>query len=131
MDNNNLDYKACPLCGEERPEGFSIFFDGFVKLYRCHTCSFVASYPGPGHSMLETNYEDSYSLDFVKKSEFMYPQRRAGLQDIVDRINAVKGPGKILNIGCGDGHFLHLCALKGFNCHGLEYSKKLSAYASS
>lgn len=129
--NNNDNSRPCPLCGEEDPENFKCFFDGFVKVYKCSTCGFVAQYPGPGHDTIETNYEDSYSLDFTEKQEFMYPKRRAVLQDIVGRIIQSSGTGRILDVGCGDGHFLHLAGKKGFECHGLEYSKKLSSYAST
>lgn len=128
MKNNS---RPCPLCGGKKPQNFKVFFDGFVKVYKCCTCGFVAQYPGPGQDTIETNYEDSYSLDFTKKQEFMYPERRAVLQDIVDRIIENSGPGRILDVGCGDGHFLHLCDKKGFECNGLEYSKQLSSYAST
>jgi 2-polyprenyl-3-methyl-5-hydroxy-6-metoxy-1,4-benzoquinol methylase len=39
--------------------------------------------------------------------------------------------GDILDVGCGDGHFLFLSSKKGLNCFGVEDSEKLSLYASS
>lgn len=124
--------RPCPLCDENIPENFRIYFDGYVKLFKCRTCGFVAQYLGPGLFVLKTNYEDSYTLDFIYKGqEFMYPERRVVFQDIVDRISNIKGNSKILDVGCGDGHFLHLCAIKGFECHGVEPSKTLASYAAS
>lgn len=122
----------CAVCGQNRPEMFRIWFDGYLKLYRCLQCGFIAQYPGPGFSTIVTDYEDAYSLDFVDQgNEFMYPHRRATFQDLVNRIIKLNTGKKILDIGCGDGHFLYLCSLKGFDCHGVEDSKDLSSYAAS
>lgn len=121
----------CPLCGEKKPELFKLYFDGYVKLYRCLSCSFVSQYPGPGSNTLVMNYENRYSLDFLEKHEFMYPYRKRNFQDIVDRILKLIPCGKIFDVGCGDGHFLYLCSERGLDCFGVEYSKDLASYASS
>jgi SAM-dependent methyltransferase len=77
------------------------------------------------------DYQDLYSLDFLDNGkEFMYPQRRRVLQDIVDRIVALKDGGTVLDVGCGDGHFLYLCSQQGLICYGVEASRALSSYAS-
>ena len=125
-------HSSCPLCRDSKPENFNIYFDGYVKLYRCKTCGFVAQYPGPGQNTILTSYEDfPQSRALGEGQEFLYPNKRRVLQNIVDHVFDIGGSGKILDVGCGDGHFLHLCALRGFTCHGVEPSKKTSAYASS
>jgi SAM-dependent methyltransferase len=122
----------CAVCGQNKPDMFRIWFDGYLKLYRCLQCGFIAQYPGPGYSTIVTDYEDAYSLDFVDQgNEFMYPHRRTTFQDLVYRIIKLNTGKKILDIGCGDGHFLYLCGLKGFDCHGVEDSKDLLSYAAS
>jgi len=121
----------CAVCGEIKPEMFKIWFDGYVKLYRCMMCGFVAQYPGPGKFTVVTDYQDFYSLDFVNKGqEFMYPKRRRALQDILNRLTTQKTSDRVLDVGCGDGHFLYLCSQKGFDCYGVEDSIALSSYAS-
>jgi 2-polyprenyl-3-methyl-5-hydroxy-6-metoxy-1,4-benzoquinol methylase len=125
-------HSQCPLCGDRKPENFKIYFDGYVKLYKCKTCAFVAQYPGPGQYTVFNSYEDfPKSRTLEKGQEFLYPHKRRALQNIVDHVLDIVEPGKILDVGCGDGHFLHLCALRGFTCYGIEPSKKTSAYASS
>jgi SAM-dependent methyltransferase len=120
----------CAVCGQTKPEMFRSWFDGYVKLYRCKQCGFVAQYPGPGTSTIITDYEDAYSLDFLNKGhEFMYPERRNAFQDILNRIIKIKSGSRILDVGCGDGHFLYLCSKKGFDLYGVEDSKELSSYA--
>jgi len=129
--NKNLGC-PCVLCGENNPNNFRIWFDSYLKLYKCLKCGFIAQYPGPGENTIINNYEDNYSLDFLKQNkEFMYPERRIVLQDIVDRIYKIKSKGSLLDIGCGDGHLLYLCKKRFPDCYGVEYSKDLSKFASS
>lgn len=129
--NAEVSGNPCGVCGEIRPEMFKHWFDGYIKLYRCLQCGFIAQYPGPGINTIQTDYEDAYSLDFVENgSEFMYPERSDAFQDIVNRICKIKSGGKILDIGCGDGHFLYLCSKKGFDCSGVDHSKALTSFAS-
>jgi SAM-dependent methyltransferase len=127
---NNATCRPCAVCGETRPESFKVWFDGYVKLYRCSTCGFVSQFPGPGRSTIVADYQDSYTLSFLNEGhEFMYPHRRHVLQDIANRVAAVKKGGHILDVGCGDGHFLYLCSRMGFQCSGVEDSKVMSEYA--
>ena len=131
-DSNALD-RPCAICGETRPESFKIWFDGYLKLYKCSICGFVAQFPGPGKDTVVKDYQECYSLNFLNSGqEFMYPKRRCVLQDIVNRIAVLSDTdnGTILDVGCGDGHFLYLCQQGGFKCYGVEDSKVLSAYAS-
>jgi SAM-dependent methyltransferase len=130
--NVNKGSRPCAVCGEDRPEMFKIWFDGYVKVYRCLQCGFISQFPGPGSDTIITDYEDYYSLSFLERNqEFMYPQRRRVMEDIIDRIRKIKPGGDILDIGCGDGHFLYLCERRGFRCYGVENSKNLSEYAST
>ena len=131
-DESNKIAQPCAVCGESRPEKFKIWFDGYLKLYCCKGCGFVSQFPGPGKYTIITEYKNKYSLNFLKQGQdFMYPKRRRALQDIVDRITKYKATGDILDVGCGDGHFLYLSSKKGFNCYGVEDSEILSSYASS
>lgn len=131
--NHNTTDNPCAVCGEIRTEFFKLWFDGYLKLYKCRTCGFVAQYPGPGKDTVVRDYQDLYDLDFLKRGQaFRYPKKERGLQDIANRIlktSSTKNP-KILDIGCGDGQFLSICSQRGFDCHGVEDSKALSTYAS-
>jgi SAM-dependent methyltransferase len=130
MNVDNVFHKTCAICGEASPDSFRIWFDGYIKLYKCLRCGFVSQFPGPDKSTVITDYEDCYSLDFLKRGqEFKYPHRHPALKDILDRVSRIKADGKILDVGCGDGHFLYLCSKAGFNCYGIESSKQLSSYA--
>jgi SAM-dependent methyltransferase len=131
MENQKNMYLPCGVCGETHPELFKIWFDGYIKLYKCLKCGFVSQFPGPGNYTIVNDYQDRYSLDFLKQGkEFMYPYRRRVFQDTLNRILAIKKTGTILDVGCGDGHFLYLCTQKGLKCSGVEESTELSSFAS-
>ena len=118
----------CGLCGEGRREAFALYFDGKVKLHRCRTCGFVSQLPG-SPARIES-YADYYNLAFAKQGQrFMYPRRRAVLADIRDRVLGVCPEGRLLDVGCGDGHFLHLCRRPELFCVGVEESPVLAGYA--
>lgn len=128
--SDKLILENCPVCEENNPEAFKIYFDGRIKLYQCKTCSLVAQYPGPGGFKAYTNYDDVYSLDFTKKGEFKYPGKKHKFLDIAHRIKKVSVANpSILDVGCGDGHFLSVCKRLGFACTGLEPSKVMADYA--
>lgn len=127
---NGLFNRSCAICGEDNTNSFRIWFDGYQKLYKCLKCGFVANYPGPGCSTIIADYEETFYKAKTDNGGAFNPKRRQGLQDIVDRVNRIKPNGKILDIGCGDGHFLHLASISGLNCYGMEASKELASYAS-
>lgn len=124
--------QACGLCGETNPDSFRIYFDGYIKLFRCLKCGFVAQFAGPGKNMILTDYEDCYSLDFVEQGrEVQYPENTMSQTDMANRLAAIKPNGKCLDIGCGDGQFIQLCRERGMDCYGVEDSKVLADYAAS
>lgn len=121
----------CPVCGLNDRARFRIYFDGAQKLYRCGSCGFVSQYCGPGASSIVESYEDVETLAAVEQGQqWMYPGRARALGDIADRILAAGGTGKLLDVGCGDGQFLAICAEKGFATYGVEESRARAEYAS-
>lgn len=131
---SNVQTLSCPclVCDEKDPNAFRIYFDGYLKLYQCNSCGFVAQYPGPGTNTIIDKYDDCYSLDFLDRGqEFMHPQRRKVFTDTAKRIKNYINKGKLLDVGCGDGHFLSICRYLGFECYGVEPDKLLSEYGKS
>lgn len=122
--------RPCPVCGEDQPENFRLYFDGYIKLFRCVRCGMVAQYPGPGKNTLIVQYEDEFSLDFLNAGkEFYWPGHAQSFNDIAERIRRFAEPGRLLDVGCGDGHFLSHCKRHGFDCFGIEPGIKMSQYA--
>jgi len=122
----------CAVCSETDPSAFRIWFDGYIKLYKCRSCGFVAQFPGPGRFTIVTDYQDFYTMDFLDKGrQFMDPQRSVVFEDIVDRITKIKPRGTLLDVGCGDGHFLSIAAKRGLSCHGVEDCVPMARYTAA
>jgi SAM-dependent methyltransferase len=120
----------CSICGLDDRARFRIYFDGAQKLYRCRSCGFVSQYCGPGASSIVESYEDFEMRGVVKEGqEWIYPDRARVLDDIANRIIAAGGAGKLLDVGCGDGQFLAICAEKDFETYGVEESTVRGEYA--
>lgn len=112
----------CPLCNSQKN---TVYYSGVPTIFKCKICSFVYQ----DKNTIILNYEDSYNLDFLNKSEWMYPSRFNAFSDIINRIPIQTTKNIILDIGCGDGQFLYLCKQKGYDISGVEYDKNLSSYA--
>ncbi len=125
--------KCCPVCGEKTPSKFSIYFDDYLTLYRCGTCSFVAQYPEENKNTVMEDYEHYYSLDFVNTGKkFQYPERTESFIDMANRIVGISGANsKVLDVGAGEGHFMSVAEKRGLQCVGVEPSPILADYAAS
>lgn len=115
----------CPLCQNNNPKKFKIYFDTDIKAYQCLSCNLVSQYPGPG----EAKDPDYYSRGFRNGSEWMFPERNNVLTNIADNIFYIKSNPVILDVGCGDGHFLSICQNRGWETYGIEPSRELAEYA--
>jgi transcription elongation factor Elf1 len=131
IDTKKFVITTCPVCGQDKPDAFRIYFDGYEKLFRCSTCDHVTQFPGPGGNTIMDSYDEFYDLDFVKKGqEWMYPYRQNVLTDIAKRALKIVGQGKkLLDVGAGDGQFMYRAEALGFDCTGVEPSEALSKYA--
>ena len=127
------DIHPCSVCGESRGEGFRHFFNGYggaVKLWCCRTCGYVAQNIGPGRWEPPNELAGGAVENFLAGGQqWMYPHRRRVLSDICRRISRVIPSGRLLDVGCGDGQFLHLCKQAGYTSIGVEPSATLSEHA--
>ena len=127
------DNHPCSVCGERRGEAFRRFFNGYgglVKLWRCRMCGYVAQNIGAGRWEPPDDLAGGAVEDFLAGGEqWMYPHRRRVLDDIRRRISRVIPSGRLLDVGSGDGQFLHLCKQAGYTSVGIESSAALTEHA--
>ncbi|HZX34841.1 MAG TPA: class I SAM-dependent methyltransferase [archaeon] len=92
-----------------------------IELCRCGVCGIVFVHPQPGKSQLAAYYKDNY---YEKPSLFF------GLIRTL-RGKAFSGmpPGKILDIGCGEGTFLLAMSQAGWQCYGTEVSESSQEFS--
>lgn len=114
----------CPLC-----RGLNIAYEfekDNYKYYQCKDCNFIYLNPQPNDEELNKIYNKNYFigsgnnefeqivLDMKKQTAALY---------IKQLISYYGSPsGKLIEIGCGNGDFLLLAKLAGFEIAGLELS---------
>jgi len=118
----------CPACAsasaartfiEERrdPVGGVLY-----RLYRCPDCGVAYCEP-----------RDPVGPDWYEKQEPLRARepRTAPLTDIRFRRFFASGlkPGRLLDVGCGDGGFMALARERGWSCVGVDYETRMIAVA--
>jgi 2-polyprenyl-3-methyl-5-hydroxy-6-metoxy-1,4-benzoquinol methylase len=93
----------------------------------CARCKLVFTNPQPEPGELLTRYGADYYAHWIK------PEQRARRKKLWDRrvkvVKKVFPSGKLLDVGCGEGLFLHCAQKAGYEVAGLEISEFAVAYA--
>ena len=131
---------ACPVCGSARAH--LRYRIARFRVYDCEECSLVYLWPrlserevremfarlyteGEGsvpelRSYYGFTYEDSPDNPLVQLYERW-----------LDGIEAVRKPGRLLDIGCGTGLFLAIARRRGWEPHGIDDCAEATAHARS
>lgn len=115
---------VCWVCGGDR---FSATSWRSYRLIRCRGCGLVLRWPPPDPSEEARYYREAYSpaLNVVA-----WDARRLGLYARPLRWIEDRVPGRrLLDVGCGYGHFLALARDRGWEVTGLEPSRQAAAAA--
>ena len=129
----------CPWCGSEKAQINLWLKDDFLSkedfhICECLNCGLQYTMPRPSKDKIGNYYksEEYYShqenkkgfipklYEAVKKVNLRYKYRLA-TKDLAE--------GKLLDIGCGVGDFLHTAEEKGWECMGVEPSEEAKVIA--
>lgn len=116
----------CPLC----PAGTrwsEVTVRWGVRIVRCTDCGLVFANPQPAEEALEDYYGPEYFRKNADKFlEFpLHREVELRLRRYLRELGKVAPAGRVLDVGCGTGTFLHLAGKEGYRGTGVE----LSAFA--
>lgn len=122
-----LQQTDCPLCGcpdhrllFERMDHTHCVTDHRFRIVRCSNCGFAFVNPRPSKDDIHAFYPpEFYDVDIdadalIQSKETVLREKARFLDDLP--------PGRLLDIGCQKGEFLHWMKRKGWEVEGVEFS---------
>jgi 2-polyprenyl-3-methyl-5-hydroxy-6-metoxy-1,4-benzoquinol methylase len=113
---------------------------GEYSVVRCRGCSLIRTNPRPTNDSIGVYYPDNYepyissivNIEKVASTKGIKQFLKPFLNRIFDSHSTklpLLQPGKMLEIGCASGSFLHHMARKGWRVEGIEFSEKAAKAA--
>ncbi|MCS6284990.1 MAG: class I SAM-dependent methyltransferase [Nitrospira sp.] len=119
---------ACPCRGGGNPlEAFRTATRRYVE---CPVCGLVFQSPRPSSALVEEHYRKSYDGSYGA-AESSLDRQPVFASVLAHLLEWRQPPGRLLDIGCGDGAFMMLCRQAGWTCTGVELSQGALARARS
>jgi 2-polyprenyl-3-methyl-5-hydroxy-6-metoxy-1,4-benzoquinol methylase len=118
----------CPLCGSSKHAG--LFTKNGFTFVRCEECSLVFVNPQLEEDAVLEEYRTAATNDLwfdVLTSERQQELDRAKFAAVLDALEPYRG--KLLDVGCSIGLFLHLAAERGWDGTGLELAPRARKHA--
>ncbi|MDR1698566.1 MAG: class I SAM-dependent methyltransferase [Prevotellaceae bacterium] len=128
----------CPVCGSAEIAVFEYCADyltdnGLFSLCKCHSCGFVFTQDFPAEDEIGKYYlSENYTSHHEAKGLFGFAYktvRSIMLNKKAALVRRFAKKGKILDIGSGQGFFLHKMQTKGFEVAGIEKSEEVRVFA--
>ncbi len=127
-----LIYVPCSVCGSEKcTEVYTsvqnvsdVIKEVTVDVVMCDNCHFLFNNPRPTESILNEHYQTNSSGDVYKRIDSnSRGERLTSLRlSFVEQYLSQKQSGKILDVGCGNGHFLDSINLLNWSKTGIDLS---------
>lgn len=128
MKTDNLEHINCPIC--ERDESALLFNKDSLSVVECKRCRLWYVNPRISRTTLEESYEETYYPS--DKIERIHADPMEWLQ-VAERLaeldKQLPTKGRLLDVGCGIGTFLHLAQVQHWQPHGIDPSKQGVAFA--
>mgnify|MGYP001569013030 CR=1 FL=1 len=107
---------GCHICNT--PASFFLKKDGY-DFWKCSTCGLVFVHPQPAEKHL---HEEVYSekAGYQKHRKKVATQESRHVRKILEYLQREVPRGKLLDVGCSNGDFLHFAGERGFDVHGVE-----------
>lgn len=119
-----LPVKSCHVC--EGTRIYYLFSSNGFRAVRCEDCGLVFLNPQPSDEELARIYGGDYFRGAETKE---YPRdsrefKEAEAREYLSQIRRYRGAtaGRLLEVGCGDGHLLSAAEAEGWDVCGIEYT---------
>jgi SAM-dependent methyltransferase len=117
---------SCPLCGAPGAQDAPVQPQPPFGLKVCGACSIVYVSPRPVLSAMKAYYNTMYDAAMNQRS----PRQERRARRHLSRLARYKPvPGRLLEVGAGDGYFLNAARVAGWEVEGLELSQPRVARA--
>lgn len=137
----NLEPGACPACGGRQGARLGSYDSALQRenislaLVRCERCGIVFTDPRPSREAIHGLFDEQYQF-YRRAAGGAMPDpgsvelRVRPFVDRARRLSEIAGrPGRLLDIGCGDGYFLTAATRLGWTCCGVERNEASVAHA--
>ena len=132
----------CPACGSSemtthlQAKDYTVSKNTF-NIVRCAACDLLFTNPRPEAEQASYFYQSENYIShsntqkgFINK--LYHAVRKITLKQKTNLIQGEQqGTKNLLDIGCGNGHFLHACQLAGWNTFGMELDPETAARAAA
>ena len=129
----------CPWCGSEKAQINLWLKDEFLTkedfhICECLNCGLLYTMPRPDKEKIGAYYKSEAYYSHQENKKGFIPKVYERVKSINLKYKyrlATSGmqPGKLLDIGCGVGDFLHTAEMHGWECIGVEPSEDAKAIA--
>lgn len=129
----------CPWCESENAQLHIELKDLFLtqepfKILECKDCGLLYTTPRPIKEKIGKYYKSEKYYSHQENKAGFIPKvyekvKSINLKNKYNIVTEKTTKGKILDIGCGVGDFLHTMELKGWECTGVEPSEEAKAIA--
>lgn len=127
-NNRKLEAINCPTC--ERDNAELLFRKDALSIVACKGCGLRYVNPRVRSQSLEETYAEDYyppkKISRIQTDTMEWLQMRERLQELEKHLPT---QGRLLDVGCGIGTFLHLADERGWQPHGIDPSKSGVAFA--
>ncbi len=128
---------ACAVCGSASHQPQWTVRDtlldtpGSYEIVRCLQCGTLRVSPAPSFAERRRSFSDSYPLfDWaLGRKQAVAEVRIARFQRQIVEISRRHRPGRLLDVGCGDGYFMLGMQRRGWQTRGIELHDAVAAYA--
>jgi len=116
----------CLICGNDK---FARYAGGVYgkDISVCGKCGLVFTDPQPEPVELLKRYGEGYYAHWI--SDRQRKAREKLWERRVKVVRKIRGSGKLLDVGCGEGLFLHTAQKHGYEVSGIEISEYAAKYA--